>query len=83
MATKKWQAEVLIDERGDDTYVRAVLTTQNGTTVEGTGHARRNPADRAVPEIGDEVAAGRAFLDLGHRLEAMAGADIAQAQQIG
>ncbi|XVQ14926.1 DUF1876 domain-containing protein [Spirillospora sp. CA-255316] len=83
MESKQWNAQVLINERGNDTYVRTVLTTQDGTTIEGTGHARRNPADRAVPEIGDELAAGRAFLDLGHRLVALAGADIEQAQRLG
>ncbi|MFC5749065.1 DUF1876 domain-containing protein [Actinomadura rugatobispora] len=83
MEAKKWNTQVFINERGNDTYVRAVLTTQDGTTIEGTGHARRNPADRAVPEIGDELAAGRAFLDLGHRLVTLAGADIEQAQRLG
>jgi hypothetical protein len=75
MATKEWTAEVEIDEDGRDTHVHAVLTTQNGT-IEGTGHARRNPADPSVPWIGDELAAGRAFLDLGHRLVSQAGYDI-------
>jgi hypothetical protein len=50
----------------------------NGRTIEGSGHARRNPRDRAVPEIGDELAAGRALIDLGHRLVQLANADIAE-----
>jgi hypothetical protein len=75
MTSKEWKAEVEIDESGRDTHVHCVLTTQQGT-VEGSGHARRNPADPSVPEIGDELAAGRAFLDLGHRLVTMAGRDI-------
>ncbi|WP_344586811.1 DUF1876 domain-containing protein [Actinomadura vinacea] len=83
MRDKQWTAQVFINERGNDTHVRAVLTTQDGTTIEGTGHARRNPADPAVPEIGDELAVGRAFLDIGHRLVALAGIDIEEAQSIG
>ncbi|MFF5264723.1 DUF1876 domain-containing protein [Actinomadura viridis] len=83
MDTKQWNAEIYINERGNDTHVRAVLTTQDDTTIVGTGHARRNPADRSVPEIGDELAVGRAFLDLGHRLVELAGADIAQAARQG
>jgi hypothetical protein len=83
MEAKQWTVQVYINERGKDTHVRAVLTTQEGTTIEGTGHARRNPADRAVPEIGDEVAAGRAFLDLGQRLATLAGVDIEKAQRPG
>lgn len=80
METKRWTAEVYINERGDDTHVQAVLTTRDGTAIEGTGHARRNPADRAVPEIGDELATGRALLDLGHQLVKLAGVDIEGAQ---
>lgn len=79
MDTKQWSVEIDIAEQGDDTHVRAILTTLNGTTIEGAGHARRNPVDRAVPEIGDELAAGRALLDLGHRLMQLATAEITAA----
>ncbi|GLY70546.1 dsRBD fold-containing protein [Amycolatopsis taiwanensis] len=34
----------------------------------GVGDARLNPADRNVPEIGDELAVSRALSDLAHRL---------------
>ena len=76
MQTKQWHVELHISENGADTDVRAVLTAADRTTVEGHGHARRNPVDRAVPEIGDELAAGRALIDLGNRLVQIAGADI-------
>lgn len=76
MQVKQWKVDIYISESGDDTDVRAVLTTKDGAKVEGTGHARRNPRDRMVPEIGDEVAAARALLDLGHRLEHLAAVDV-------
>jgi hypothetical protein len=80
METKQWGVQIDISEDGKDTHthVRAVLTTMNGMTIEGTGHARRNPRDRTVPEIGDELAAGRALIDLGHRLVQLANAEITE-----
>lgn len=79
METKKqWGVQIDISEDGKDTHVHAALTTMSGITIEGSGNARRNPRDRAVPEIGDELAAGRALIDLGHRLVQIANADIAE-----
>ena len=78
METKQWSMDIQIAESGSDTHVRAVLTTTDGSTIEGVGHARRNPRDRTVPEIGNELAAGRALIDLGSRLVQLATADIAQ-----
>lgn len=78
MGTKQWDVQIHIVESGKDTHVRAVLTTMAGTTFEGGGHARRHPRDRAVPEIGDELAAGRALIDLGSRLVQLATAEIAK-----
>lgn len=78
METKQWGIQIDINEDGKDTHVRAVLTTMNGMIIEGSGHARRNPRDRAVPEIGDELATGRALIDLGHRLVQLANAEIAE-----
>jgi uncharacterized protein DUF1876 len=78
METKQWGIQIDIRENRKDTHVRAVLTTMNGLTIEGSGHARRNPRDRAVPEIGDELAAGRALIELGHRLVQLATAEIAE-----
>jgi hypothetical protein len=40
--------------------------------------ARRNPQDREVPEIGDELATSRAFADLAHQLLEAATADVEQ-----
>jgi hypothetical protein len=78
METKRWNVHIEINEKGKDTHVRAVLTSMNGAIIEGMGHARRHPRDRAIPEIGDELAAGRALLDLGHRLVQLAAAEIAE-----
>lgn len=58
------------DVRSDEnlTTAHAVLTTSQGTTLEGFGRARRNPSDPEVPEIGEELAAARALRDLADRL---------------
>ena len=40
------------------------------------GLARLNPADRDVPEIGDEIAAARALSELGHLLLSAAADDL-------
>ncbi len=76
--TKQWDVGINIAESGEETHVRAVLTTVNGTVIEGSGHARRHPRDRSVPEIGDEPAAGRALIDLGSRPVRLAAAGIAE-----
>jgi hypothetical protein len=83
MRTKQWHVELHITENVDDTHVQAILTAAGRRTVEGHGHARRNPADRAVPEIGDELAAGRALIELGNRLVQIAGADIEESVRLG
>ena len=55
---------------------RRPSTTTSATTSLGTGRARLNPFDADVPEIGDEIAVGRALTDLGHRLLTTAAGDI-------
>jgi hypothetical protein len=45
-----------------------MLHTDMDTHPVGTGRAKRNPADRDVPAISDELAVARALTDLGHRL---------------
>jgi len=75
---KQWTVQVYITEDGDETLARAVLTTHGTETVTGRGEARRNPVDRAIPEIGDELAASRALEDLAIRLHDVASDDIVQ-----
>lgn len=76
MTTKSWTVQVTIEEQGDDTYVDAVLVAENKTEIRGHGVSRRNPNDDASPQIGDELAAARAFSDLSHQLLSAAASDI-------
>ena len=78
MQSEQWTVQVYISGDEDDTVARAVLLTSQGMRVIGVGRARRNPVDRPVPEIGDELAVGRALADLADRLRGVAAADIAQ-----
>ncbi|WP_327341431.1 DUF1876 domain-containing protein [Streptomyces europaeiscabiei] len=75
---KEWTVRIHITEEGDETRARAVLTTEATSTVTGRGVARRNPVDRPIPEIGDELAASRALDDLAIRLHDVASDDIVQ-----
>ncbi|MBW8706029.1 hypothetical protein MBT84_41085 [Streptomyces sp. MBT84] len=76
MEAKQWTVQIYITEEGDDTHARAVLSTQDTSIVTGRGTARRNPIDRPIPEIGDELAASRALEDLAIRLHDVASDDI-------
>ncbi|MBX9360585.1 DUF1876 domain-containing protein [Streptomyces sp. NPDC047880] len=76
MEAKQWTVQIYISEEGDSTHARAVLTTRDTSTVTGRGTARRNPIDRPVPEIGDELAVSRALEDLAIRLHDVAADDI-------
>ncbi|MFJ8537704.1 dsRBD fold-containing protein [Streptomyces sp. NPDC093591] len=87
MEDKNWTVRIHITEDGDDTRAEAVLTTQDtsqdtpegGTpAVTGRGVAHRNPIDRPIAEIGDELAASRALEDLAIRLHDIASDDIVQ-----
>jgi hypothetical protein len=72
----RWTVEVFVGEDDGRTYAEAALHDTIGNHVLGTGHARLNPDDADVPEIGDEIAVARALLDLGRRLLGIASADI-------
>ncbi|MFF9208827.1 MULTISPECIES: DUF1876 domain-containing protein [unclassified Streptomyces] len=76
MEAKQWTVRIYLSEDGDETHARAVLTTGDTASVTGRGAARRNPVDRPVPEIGDELAASRALEDLSIRLHDVAADDI-------
>lgn len=72
----EWQAHVYLFEHDSMTQSRVELDTgSNKLTSEG--FARRHPADADVPEVGDELAVGRALIELGERLVHAAGEDIA------
>jgi hypothetical protein len=72
----EWQARVYLFEHDAATQARVVLNTGTNTLT-SEGLARRHPADPEVPEIGDELAVGRALIELGERLVRAAGEDIA------
>ena len=68
MHTKTWHMNVYLYEGDTTTWAEAVLRTDAGTELRHEGIARRNPRDRDVPEIGDELAACRAITGLAHDL---------------
>lgn len=68
MHTKTWHLDVHLFEQEDHTRAEAVLRTDAGTELRHEGVARRNPRDRDVPEIGDELATCRALSGLAHDL---------------
>ncbi|MXM65962.1 DUF1876 domain-containing protein [Streptomyces sp. HUCO-GS316] len=76
--TVEWKVRLHLFEEEGSTKARVVLDT--GTTVlTGHGTAHRNPVDADVPEIGEELAAGRALHDLGRQLVEVAERDIEHA----
>ncbi|MEU6394685.1 DUF1876 domain-containing protein [Streptomyces sp. NPDC046939] len=79
MAAKEWTVRINITEEGDETRARAVLTAPGSSmTLFGRGAARRNPIDRPVPEIGDELAVSRALADLAQRVHGVATDDFVE-----
>ena len=77
-AVKTWTVQVDIDEHEERTRAVARLRTGGDQSLAGTGLARLNPADRNVPQIGDELAVARALSELSHLLLDVAARDIEQ-----
>ncbi|MET8808913.1 DUF1876 domain-containing protein [Streptomyces sp. NPDC004546] len=74
--TGQWKVRLDLFE-DDDGTTKAHLVLDTGTTaLTGHGTAHCHPADTNVPEIGDELAAGRALVDLAHQLLETAELDI-------
>lgn len=65
--TADWQVRLRVTEDGDLTRAHAVLDT-GADILETDAEAHRSPLDPADSAIGDELAVGRALLELGHRL---------------
>jgi hypothetical protein len=65
---RHWTVDVYVGEDDGQTYAEAALSDDAGNHVLGTGRATLSPDDVDVPEIGDEIAVGRALANLGHRL---------------
>lgn len=74
---KHWTVDVYIYESGPATSAQAVLHGEAPQPLASSGRAKRNPDDRDVPEIGDEVAVARALRHLADRLLGTAAGDIA------
>ncbi|WP_030344172.1 dsRBD fold-containing protein [Streptomyces sp. NRRL S-1022] len=74
-AVKEWRLNVYLCEHDPDTTARIVLDTGDNV-LESHAEARRNPYDRAMPDIGDELAAGRALIAMGRMLLRAADGDM-------
>jgi uncharacterized protein DUF1876 len=74
---RHWTVDVYVGEDDGQTYAEAALSDDIGNHVMGIGRAQLSPGDLNVPEIGDEIAVGRALASLGHRLLITAAGDIA------
>ncbi|WP_329239033.1 DUF1876 domain-containing protein [Streptomyces canus] len=74
--TLEWKVRLHLFE-DDEGTTKAQLILDTGTTeLTGHGTAHCHPADANVPEIGDELAAGRAMNDLAGQLRKTAERDI-------
>lgn len=78
IASKRWRVDIQIDEHEGTTRALAQLHNLDETGLVGVGLARLNPADRDVPEIGDELAVARALSHLSHQLLDATAGDIEQ-----
>ncbi|MFC3577270.1 dsRBD fold-containing protein [Streptomyces yaanensis] len=74
-SAKEWRLRLYLSEHDPDTMARVVLDTGDNV-LESRAEAHRNPYDTAVPEIGDELAVGRALISLGRQLLRAASGDI-------
>ena len=72
---REWPIRLYFFEEDGETQARVVLTASGGR-LEVVGEALCEPGDFDVPEIGDEVAAGRALIALGTKLLRGSEADI-------
>jgi Rv2632c-like len=63
-----WTINLSFTEDPDYTQAIALLTAPDGRELRGLGQSRRNPEDRPVAEIGEEVAGARALSSLAHEL---------------
>jgi hypothetical protein len=71
-----WTVKINIFEAEDATLAHAVLVADSPARLEATGRSQRGDVDRAVPEIGDEVAVARALRQLAAKLLDTAAGDI-------
>lgn len=74
--TAEWKVRLHHFEDDDGTTKAHVVLDTGTTALTGHGTAHCHPADANVPEIGDELAAGRAMNDLAQQLLNIAERDI-------
>ncbi|MFJ9819835.1 dsRBD fold-containing protein [Streptomyces sp. NPDC101151] len=74
-SVKEWRLNLYLSEHDPDTTARIILDTGD-SVLESHAEARRNPYDAAVPDIGDELAAGRALIAMGRLLLRAAAGDM-------
>jgi hypothetical protein len=67
-------------EKEAETTADVTMTTASGAVLTAHGMARRNPRDRDVPEIGDEIAVARALSEMAHKLLDAAAGEISKAE---
>lgn len=72
---REWPIKLYFFEEDGQTQARVALKA-DARTLEFVGEARCAPGDFDVPEIGDEVAAGRALIALGTKLLRTSEADV-------
>ncbi|MBE4733508.1 MULTISPECIES: DUF1876 domain-containing protein [Streptomyces] len=74
--TSEWKVRLHLFEDDDGTTKARLVLDTGATQIVGSGSAHRHPADADVPEIGDELAAGRAMNNLARQLIRAAERDI-------
>jgi hypothetical protein len=79
VVAKEWNVRVFVTEQEGRTHAEARLDSGADISLSATGLARLNPDDGDVPEIGDELAVGRALAGLADRLLQTAEEDVADA----
>lgn len=73
---RSWRVDIDLFEAGSDTSAHAVLITEAPHHLDARGDAHRRPGDSSVPEVGDEIAVGRALRRLSDLLLQTAASDI-------
>lgn len=63
-----WTVQLSFDEDQDYTQAVATIRAPDGRELRGLGQSRRNPDDKPVAQIGEEVAGARALSSLAHEL---------------
>jgi Domain of unknown function (DUF1876) len=71
-----WSVSLSVSDLESETQTEARLVMGDGSHLSGHGRARRNPVDRNVTKIGEEIAVARALSDLAHRLLQVATTDV-------